>query len=97
MADSEGDWALGLGCALYGFSAEAVIENVAKGQNHKAGLNIDATLGAQLDGLELSLALDEDLAWGLSGQFSLGNSGLALYATYDASEGGGSLGSRLIF
>ena len=98
VADSEGDWALGLGYALYGFSAEAVIENVAKGQNHKAGLNIDdGILGAQLDGLELSLALDEDLAWGLSGQFSLGNSGLSLYATYDASEGGGSLGSRLIF
>ena len=97
VADSEGDWALGLGYALFGFNAEAVIENVAKGQNQKAGLSIDATLGARLDDLELSLALDEDLAWGLSGQFSLGNSGLSLYVTYDASEGGGSLGSRLIF
>lgn len=97
VADSEGEWALGLGYALYGFSAEAVIENVAKGQNQKAGLSIDATLGARLDDLELSLALDEDLAWGLSGQFSLGISGLSLYATYDASEGRGSLGSRLTF
>ena len=97
VTDSDGDWALGLGYALFGFSAEAVIENVAKGQNQKAGLSIDATLAAQIDGLEISLDLDEDLAWGLSGRYSLGNAGLALYATYDASEAGGSIGSRLTF
>lgn len=97
VTDSDGDWALGLGYALSGFSADAVIENVAKGQNQKAGLNIDATLAAQVVGLKITLALDEDLAWGLSGRYSLGNSGLALYATYDASEGGGSIGSRLTF
>ena len=97
VADSDGDWALGLEYALFGFSADAVIENVAGGQNQKAGLSIDATLGAKLDGLELSLALDENLAWGLSGRYSLGTSGLALYASYDAAESGGSLGSRLTF
>ena len=69
----------------------------SKGQNQKAGLSIDATLAAQIDGLEISLDLDEDLAWGLSGRYSLGNAGLALYATYDASEAGGSIGSRLTF
>ena len=97
MTDSDGDWALGLGYALFGFSAEAVIENAAKGQNQKAGLNIDATLAAQIDGLEINLNLDEDLAWELSGRYSLGNSGLALYATYNANEAGGSIGSRLTF
>ena len=97
VTDSDGDWALGVGYALYGFTLETVLENVATGQSQKTGLSIDTSLGAKIDGFEIDLALDEHLAWQLSGRFSLGTSGLDFYATYDSAEGGGALGSRLTF
>ena len=95
--DSAGAWAMKLGYELLGFSASSVVENIAPGAGDKAGLNIDTTLKTSLNGIALSVALDEDLDWSIGASYSLGGSGLNIYANYSQADNGGKIGAKMSF
>ena len=95
--DSAGAWAMSLGYELMGFSASSVIENIAPGAGAKAGLNIDTTLSTSLNGVGISVALDEHLAWSIGASYSMGGSGLSIYANYSQADNGGKIGAKMSF
>jgi hypothetical protein len=95
--DSGGDWAMSLGYELLGFAASSTIQNVAKGGNAKSGLNIDTTLSTSLNGVGISVGLDEHLAWSIGAAYAMGNSGLNIYVNYSQADGGGKIGATMSF
>jgi hypothetical protein len=95
--DSAGAWAMSLGYELMGFSASSVIENIAPGAGKKSGLNIDTTLATSLNGVGISVALDEHLAWSIGASYSMGGSGLSIYANYSQADNGGKIGAKMSF
>jgi hypothetical protein len=95
--DSAGDWGLTASAAVAGFSATSVIENVATGANEKAGLSIDTTLATSFNGIGVSIGIDENLDYTLSGSYTIGNSGLAITVGYDSGEEGGAVAAKLTF
>jgi hypothetical protein len=95
--DSEGDWAMSLGYELLGFSMSSVVENVAPGNSEKSGLSIDTSFSTSLNGVGITVALDEDLAMTLGASYTMGNSGLTMYVNYSQSEGGGKIGATMSF
>ena len=97
VLDSAGDWALSASGSVAGFTTTSVIENVAKGKNTKAGLSIDTTLATTFNGMNISIGLDEDLEYSLSGSYSIGNSGLAITASYSSEDNGGKVSAKLSF
>ena len=97
VLDSAGDWALKASGSVAGFTATSIIENVKKGQNKKAGLSIDTTLATSFNGINVSIGLDEDLEYSLSGSYSIGNSGLAITAAYSSEDNGGKVSAKLSF
>jgi hypothetical protein len=95
--DSAGDWAMSLGYELLGFAASSTIENVSKGGSAKAGLSIDTSLSTSLNGVGISVGLDESLAWSIGASYSMGNSGLSMYVNYSQADGGGKIGATMSF
>ena len=95
--DSNRDWAMTAGYELLGFSMTSVVENVSKGASKKSGLSIDTTFATNLNGIGVSVALNEDLAWTIGASYSLGNSGLNMYVNYDSSKNGGKMGAKMSF
>ena len=95
--DSAGDWAMSLGYELLGFAASSTIENVSKGNSAKAGLNIDTSLSTSLNGVGISVGLDESLAWSIGASYTMGNSGLSMYVNYSQADGGGKIGATMSF
>jgi len=95
--DSAGDWAMSLGYELMGFSASSVIQNIAPKKGKKSGLNIDTTLATSLNGVGISVALDEHLAWSIGASYSMGGSGLSIYANYSQADNGGKIGAKMSF
>jgi hypothetical protein len=95
--DSNRDWAMSAGYELMGFSMTSVVENVSKGASKKSGLSIDTTFATNLNGIGVSVALNEDLAWTIGASYSLGNSGLNMYVNYDSSKNGGKMGAKMSF
>ena len=95
--DSDGAWAMSLGYELLGFSMSSVVENIATGNSEKAGLNIDTTFATNLNGVAISVALDEELAWSIGASYTLGNSGLSMYANYSQADQGGKIGAKMSF
>ena len=95
--DSNKDWAMSLGYELMGFSMTSVVENQSKKANKKSGLSIDTTFSTSLNGVGISVSLDETLAWGIGASYSLGNNGLSLYANYSDADGGGKMGAKMSF
>jgi hypothetical protein len=95
--DSNRDWAMTAGYELMGFSMTSVVENVSKGASKKSGLSIDTTFATNLNGIGVSVALNEDLAWTIGASYSLGNSGLNMYVNYDSSKNGGKMGAKMSF
>ena len=95
--DSAGDWAMSLGYELLGFSASSTIENVSKGGSAKAGLSIDTSLSTSLNGVGISVGLDESLAWSIGASYSMGNSGLNIYVNYSQADNGGKIGATMSF
>ena len=95
--DSNKDWAMSLGYELMGFSMSSVVENQSKKANKKSGLSIDTTFSTSLNGVAISVSLDETLAWGIGASYSLGNNGLSLYANYSDADGGGKMGAKMSF
>ena len=81
VLDSAGDWALKASGSVAGFTASSVIENVKKGNNKKAGLSVDTTLSTNFNGIAVSIGLDEEMDYSLSGSYAVGNSGLAITAS----------------
>ena len=63
--DSAKDWAMSLGYELMGFSMSSVVENVAPGGGEKSGLSIDTSFSTSLNGIGISVSLDENLAMSL--------------------------------
>jgi hypothetical protein len=95
--DSGGDWAMSLGYELMGFAASSTVENVSKGGSAKAGLSIDTTLSTSLNGVGVSVGLDESLAWSIGASYAMGNSGLNIYVNYSQADGGGKIGATMSF
>ena len=95
--DSAGAWAMSLGYELLGFSMSSVVENIATGKSEKAGLNIDTTFATNLNGVAISVALDEELAWSIGASYTMGNSGLSMYANYSQADQGGKIGAKMSF
>ena len=95
--DSEGDWAMSLGYELMGFAMSSVVENVAPGNSEKSGLSIDTSFSTNLNGIGISVALDESLAMTLGASYSMGNSGLTMYVNYSQASGGGKIGATMSF
>ncbi|HCH99934.1 MAG TPA: hypothetical protein DFJ59_03990, partial [Alphaproteobacteria bacterium] len=63
----------------------------------KSGLSIDTTFATNLNGIGLSIGLDEDLAWTIGASYSLGSGGLNMYANYSSGKGGGKMGAKMSF
>ena len=97
VLDSAKDWAVSASASLAGFTASSVIENVAKNASKKAGLSIDTTLSTDFNGISVSIGLDEDMDYTLSGSYALGNSGLAITASYDSEDNGGKVAAKMSF
>jgi hypothetical protein len=95
--DSSGAWAMSLGYELLGFSMSSVVENIAKGGSEKAGLNIDTSFSTSLNGVGISVGLDEDLAWTIGASYTMGNSGLSMYVGYAQADEGGKIGATMSF
>jgi hypothetical protein len=95
--DSDGDWGLKASATVAGFAATSVIENVAANDNEKAGLSIDTTLATSFNGIGVSIGLDENLDYTLTGSYSIGNSGLSISVGYDSEEEGGAVAAKLAF
>ena len=75
----------------------SVVENIATGNSEKAGLNIDTTFATNLNGVGISVALDEQLAWSIGASYTLGNSGLSMYVNYSQADQGGKIGAKMSF
>ena len=97
VLDSAGDWAVSASASVAGFTASSVIENVAKNASKKAGLSIDTTLSTDFNGISVSIGLDEGMDYTLSGSYALGNSGLAITASYDSGDNGGKVAAKMSF
>jgi len=95
--DDDGDWAMSLGYELLGFAASSTVQNVASGGGAKAGLNIDTTLSTSLNGVGISVGLDESLAWSIGASYSMGSSGLNIYVNYSQAKNGGKIGATMSF
>ena len=95
--DSSKDWAMSLGYELLGFAASSTVENVAPGGGEKSGLNIDTSLSTSLNGVGISVGLDESLAWSIGASYSLGGSGLNIYVNYSQADNGGKIGATMSF
>jgi hypothetical protein len=95
--DSAGAWAMSLGYELMGFSMSSVVENIKAKNNEKSGLNIDTSFSTSLNGVDISVGLDEDLAWNLGASYSMGNSGLSMYVNYAQADEAGKIGATMSF
>jgi len=95
--DSNRDWGMSAGYELLGFSMTSVVSNVSKNASKKSGLSIDTTFATNLNGIGLSIGLDEDLAWTIGASYSLGSGGLNMYANYSSGKGGGKMGAKMSF
>ena len=95
--DSDGAWAMSLGYELLGFSMSSVVENIATGNSEKAGLSIDTSFSTSLNGVGISVGLDEDLAWTIGASYTMGNSGLSMYVGYAQADEGGKIGATMSF
>ncbi len=95
--DSAKDWAMSLGYELMGFSMSSVVENVAPGGGEKSGLSIDTSFSTSLNGVAISVSLDENLAMSLGASYSMGNSGLTMYVNYSQADEGGKIGATMSF
>ena len=97
VLDSAGDWAVSASASVAGFTASSVIENVAKNASKKAGLSIDTTLSTDFNGISVSIGLDEDMDYTIAGSYAMGNSGLAITASYDSEDNGGKVAAKMSF
>ena len=97
VLDSASDWAVSASASVAGFTASSVIENVATGASKKSGLAIDTTLSTDFNGISVSICLDEDMDYTLSGSYALGSSGLAITASYDSEDNGGRVAAKMSF
>ena len=95
--DSAKDWAMSLGYELMGFSMSSVVENVAPGGGEKSGLSIDTSFSTSLNGVGISVGLDENLAMSLGASYSMGGSGLNIYVKYSQADEGGKIGATMSF
>jgi len=95
--DSDMDWAMSLGYELMGFSMSSVVENVAPGGGEKSGLSIDTSFSTSLNGVGISVSLNEDLAMTLGASYSMGGSGLNIYVKYSQADEGGKIGATMSF
>jgi hypothetical protein len=95
--DSSKAWAMSLGYELMGFSMSSVVENVAPGASEKSGLSIDTSFSTSLNGINISVGLNEDLAMTLGASYTMGNSGLTMYVNYSQADEGGKIGATMSF
>ena len=93
--DSTNAWGMSASMDVAGFGVDATIYNKAADAHEKNGLFYSLAASTSLNGVGLSLGVDQDLQPTLSLSKSMG--GLSLYAGYDAADQGGKVGATLSF
>ncbi len=93
--DSTNAWGMSASMDVAGFGVDATIYNKAADAHEKNGLFYSLAASTSLNGVGLSLGVDQDLQPTLSLSKSMG--GLSLYAGYDAADQGGAVGATLSF
>ncbi len=93
--DSSNAWGMSASMDVAGFGVDATIYNKAADAHEKSGLFYSLAASTSLNGVGLSLGVDQDLQPTLSLSKSMG--GLSLYAGYDAADQGGKVGATLSF
>ena len=93
--DSSNAWGMSASMDVAGFGVDATIYNKAADAHEKNGLFYSLAASTSLNGVGLSLGVDQDLQPTLSLSKSMG--GLSLYAGYDAADQGGKVGATLSF
>ena len=93
--DSSNAWGMSASMDVAGFGVDATIYNKAADAHEKNGLFYSLAASTSLNGVGLSLGVDQDLQPTVNLSKSMG--GLSLYAGYDASDEGGSIGAPLSF
>ncbi len=54
-------------------------------------------LSTSLNGVGISVGLDESLAWSIGASYSMGSSGLNMYVNYSQADNGGKIGATMSF
>ena len=93
--DSSSDWGLSASMAIAGFGVSTTFGSSSSGDHEKAGITYSVSASTALNGFGLALGFTEALQPTVGVNYDLG--GLNLYAGYDASEEGGSIGATLSF
>jgi len=93
--DSSSDWGLSASMAIAGFGVSTTFGSSSSGDHEKAGITYSVSASTALNGFGLALGFSEALQPTVGVNYDLG--GLNLYAGYDASEQGGSIGATLSF
>ena len=88
--DSSSDWGLSASMAIAGFGVSTTFGSSSSGDHEKAGITYSVSASTALNGFGLALGFTEALQPTVGVNYDLG--GLNLYAGYDASEEGGSIG-----
>ncbi len=93
--DSSSDWGLSASMAIAGFAVNTTFGSSSAGDHEKAGITYSVSISTALNGFGLAIGFDEALEPAIGLDYDLG--GLNLYAGYDASDEGGSIGATLSF
>ena len=93
--DSTNAWGMSASMDVAGFGVDATIYNKAADAHEKSGLFYSLAASTSLNGVGLSLGVDQDLQPTVNLSKSMG--GLSLYAGYDAADQGGKVGATLSF
>ncbi|MAV46750.1 MAG: hypothetical protein CBC49_008310 [Alphaproteobacteria bacterium TMED89] len=93
--DSGNDWGMSASMDVAGFGVDATIYNKAVSDHEKSGLFYSIAASTSLNGVGLSLGVDQDMQPTVNLSKSMG--GLSIYAAYDAADEGGKVGATLSF
>lgn len=94
-ADSNSDWGLAASMATNGFAVDAEFGATGNEDHTKSGIVYSIAGKTSLNGVGISLGLDQDLKTSFEVSYGLG--GLNVYAGYDVADEGGAVGATLSF
>lgn len=94
-ADSNNDWGLAASMATNGFAVDAEFGATGNEDHQKSGIVYSIAGTTSLNGVGISLGLDQDMKTSFEVSYGLG--GLNLYAGYDVADEGGAVGATLSF
>ena len=93
--DSSNGWGLSAAMDIAGFGVSAVFGSSSAGDHQKSDITYSVSATTALNGYNLAIGFDQELQPTVGVEYDLG--GLNLYANYDATDEGGSVGATLSF